>query len=200
MRDLISPATWWVAAVAAVVLILRMTYLDGYDQGFTTAKAVGDAVAADLRESSAREKQQAADAALGELRASQEKGQLLASQLVSTKADLRKTTDKLQGEIDRVTKLYRRNLDAQPEPMPACLFTAGFVRVWNEANSHPAVLPADAASRAADPARGTSTADQLASGVTQQDILQNHVRNGERSATCRVQLKKLIEWNTHGRS
>ncbi|WP_448093565.1 DNA-packaging protein [Pseudomonas lini] len=202
LLDLISPATWCVALIIAVVYGLHLYRQEGYDDGFALGTANGDKIAADLREAFAHEKlglaQVAADAAnkaLTDLRAEQAKGNQLASQLADTKDNLRKTTDKLTGEITHVTKLYRRALNAQPEPLPVAVFTTGFVRVWNTANGISTAMPApNSTSGTATPSSGAGTADDLDSGLGQDQLLTNQVRNGELHGTCRAQLNNLIDW------
>jgi hypothetical protein len=202
LLDLISPATWYVALIVAVVYGLHLYRQEGYDEGFALGTADGDTTAAALRETFTKEKlslaQVAADAAnkaLADLRAEQAKGNQLASQLADTKDNLRKTTDKLTGEIAHVTTLYRRALNAQPEPLPVAVFTTGFVRVWNTANGISTAMPApNSASGTATPSSGAGTADDLDSGLGQDQLLTNQVRNGELHGTCRAQLNNLIDW------
>ncbi|KPA91379.1 hypothetical protein PF66_02262 [Pseudomonas asplenii] len=204
----IKPLLIWLLVVAAAVGGLALTHHDGYEQGFALAKAQGDAAlskqasdhATELRsnaESSAAELKKAAD----ELIAEQARGTQLAADLVAKRDELRAVTDKLNGDIQRVTTLYRRALDAQPEPLPPAVFTAGFVRVWNGAlfsTAAPVAVPStgSATGRADAAGAGPGAADDLIAGVTRADLLANHVRNSEGYAACRAQLKKLIEWNT----
>jgi len=208
LLDLISPATWYVAIVAAVVFGLHLNWQDGYDEGYGLAKSQGETVVADLRETYANEKRVAAEAAttvankiIADLRAEQAKGNQLASQLADTKESLRQTTDRLTGDITRVTTLYRRALNAQPEPLPTAVFTIGFVRVWNTANGFgpgPAMPTPNSPSRTTASASRSGTVDDLDSGVTQDQLLTNQVRNGELHGTCRAQLTSLINWTLNG--
>ncbi|WP_155740634.1 DNA-packaging protein [Pseudomonas fluorescens] len=165
MLALFSSATWYVALIVAVVYGLHVYRQEGYDEGFALATAVGDKATAELRESFTSEKlglaQAAADTAnnaLFDLRAQQTKNNQLTSQLADSKERLRKTTDKLTGEIAHVTQLYRRALDAPREPLPGAVFTVGFVRVWNTANGIRSAMPApnDTSGLAAPPG-GTGT-------------------------------------------
>jgi len=206
--NLVSPFVWYLAVIAAVVIGLHLNHQDGYDEGLARGRADGRADVAEQAQQHAQEKQRMAEAAVeaahkafAERQVEWARGQKIEAELAETKATYRRTTDKLQGEIDRVTTLYRRSLKAEPEARPAGVFTAGFVRVWNQALNPAAVVPATGQSpgRSADPFGPTGAADQLDSGVTQADILKNHVRNSEGYASCRVQLKSLIEWYTHGR-
>lgn len=176
-----------------------------YDAGYSLAESDGDTALAQLREKYATEKKDAAEAQTAEarqanaaLRTEQARGNQLAAQLADTKVNLRKTTDQLTGEISRVTKLYRRALDAQPEPLPAAVFTTGFVRVWNTANgisaTSPTVPAPSSAIRVASPPDGTRVPDDLNSGLGQEQLLTNQVRNAELHGICRAQLNGLIDW------
>lgn len=195
--DLVKPLLWYVAVIGAVVYGIHLNREDGKDEGYRLGKSEGETAVAVLRQEYAVEKQFAADAALEQLRAQQRKGNQLASQLADSKETLRQTTDRLTGDIARVTKLYRRALNAQPEPLPAAVFTVGFVRVWNTANGiapNPAMPTTNGSGRTSAPASGTGTTDDLDSGVTQEQLLTNQVRNGELYGVCRAQLKDLINW------
>lgn len=195
--DLVKPLLWYVAVIGAVVYGIHLNREDGKDEGYRLGKSEGETAVAVLRQEYAVEKQFAADAALEQLRAEQRKGNQLASQLADSKETLRQTTDRLSGEIARVTTLYRRALDAKPEPLPIAVFTNGFVRVWNTANGiapNPAMPTTNGSGRTSAPASGTGTADDLDSGVTQEQLLTNQVRNGELYGVCRAQLKDLINW------
>lgn len=179
-----------------------------YDAGYALAKSQGESAQAKLRETHAIEKQRDAEAAAtaaqmanAELLKEQARNNQLAGQLADTKENLRRTTDRLNGDIALVTTLYRRALDAKPEPLPVAVFTAGFVRVWNTANgiaTRPAVQTPNGSGRAAAPASGAGTADDLDSGLTQKQLLTNQVRNAELHSACRAQLTGLINWTRNG--
>ncbi len=185
-----------------------MNHSDGYEQGFALAKAQGDAALDKQKAEHEAELRHLAEAATTELKkaaneliASQAYGNQLAADLVAKRDELRTVTDKLNGEIQRVTTLYRRALDVQAEPLPPALFTVGFVRVWNSALSGTtatvAVPSSGTTPSGADAAgAGAGAADDLIAGVTRADLLANQIRNGEGYSACRAQLKKLIEWNT----
>ena len=204
----IKPVVIGLLVLAAAVGAVALIYSDGYDQGFALAKAQGDSdldkqkkdheeELRRLAESSAADLKKAAD----ELIASHAYGNQLAADLVAKRDELRTVTENLTGEIKRVTTLYRRALDAQPETLPPALFTVGFVRVWNSAlfgtTATVAVPPSSITSSGVDAAAvRASAADELIAGVTRADLLANQVRNGEGYADCRAQLTKLITWNT----
>lgn len=204
----IKPVLIWLVVVAISVGGLALNHSDGYDQGFAAAKAEGDAaLATQAKEHEAELRYIAESAAIGlkkaadELIASQAYGNQLAADLVAKRDELRTVTDKLTGEIQRVTTLYRRAVDAQPESLPPAVFTVGFVRVWNSAlfgTAAAVAVPASGSTSSGTDAAGAGAgaADDLIAGVTRADLLANQIRNGEGYSACRAQLKKLIEWNT----
>jgi len=209
LLNLIKPATWYVGVIAAVVIGLHLNWQDGYDQGYAKALGEGETAIAKLRLEHSQEQQRIAEAtakaanqAVEDLRVQRDRGDLLATQLADVKESFRKNTDQLKGEIARVTTLYRRTLKSAPEPLPAGVFTVGFVRVWNNANgigtSVPAQQARQAASGIATPPDGAGAADSLDSGVTQPLVLANQIRNGELHSSCRVQLNRLIDWTLNG--
>ena len=205
----IKPVAIWLLVFLAVAT-LTVVRSHSYDQGFALAKAEGDAALAKQAKDHEEEKRRLAESAAADLKkaadeliASHAYGNQLAADLVAKRDELRAVTDKLNGEIQRVTTLYRRALDAQPETLPPALFTVGFVRVWNSAlfgttaaASVAVPAPGSASSGADATPSGAGAADDLIAGVTRADLLANQVRNGEGYAACRAQLTKLIEWNT----
>ena len=185
---------------AAVALTLNLNQQEGYERGYEVAKSEGEVALGKLRLEVANEKKEAAESAAKELAAEKQRGDVLALQLTNKSLELRKNTERLTGEIQRVTTLYRRTLDAPPQPLPVAVFTVGFVRVWNQALTSDAMPASQSTSRTASEGGGAGAVEQLAAGITPADLLTNHVRNSESFAKCRAQLNSLIEWNTHGRN
>ncbi|MNN33850.1 hypothetical protein D3C81_1476240 [compost metagenome] len=75
------------------------------------------------------------------------------------------------------------------------MFTRGFVRVYDAANgldlptaSHPGGTAAQAETAAA--------AEQLDSGIDQQQLLDTHIRNAEQCLNTAAQLDRLIDYLT----
>ncbi|MFF3704851.1 DNA-packaging protein [Pseudomonas qingdaonensis] len=204
----LKPFAVWLVAVGLAVALLAINHSAGYDAGFAAAKANGAAALAKQgRDHEAELRYLAESAAMGlkkaaaDLLAEQARGNQLAADLSTRKEELRTVTDKLSGEVQHVTTLYRRALGAQLEPLPPAGFTSGFVRVWNSAlfgTTFPVAVSSSGAAtgRADASSTGAGTADDLIAGINRADLLSNHVRNSERFAACRAQLNKLIEWNT----
>jgi hypothetical protein len=204
----IKPVVTWLLVLAIAVGSVALVYSNGYDQGFVLAKAQGDSDLDKLKKDHEEELRRLAESAAADMKkaadeliASHAYGYQLAADLIAKRDELRTVTENLTGEIKRVTTLYRRALDAQPETLPPALFTVGFVRVWNSAlfgtTATVAVpSPGTTTSGADATPTGASAADDLIAGVTRADLLANQVRNGEGYAACRAQLTKLIEWNS----
>lgn len=110
----------------------------------------------------------------------------------------------LRQEIDYVTTHYRQSPAAQPEPLPACIFTNGFVGVYNRAISPGGA--ASAAMPAADTAAGTNTAASASataattedalrpSNIRQRDILHHIAEYGSRCQSIEAQLNQLLDY------
>jgi predicted RNase H-like nuclease (RuvC/YqgF family) len=191
---------WIAAAIYGAAL-----FAHGYNQrleGAAEAKAKGDVAISELRlehtESDTKRARQAeADAKelAKKLTEEQTRADGLASSLAEQQRLHRKTTDHLSGEIARVNDLYREALDEPPKPVPACVFTNGWVRVYNEATgSAGAAMPKTAnTGRAAAPPASTTAVEQLRSGVNQTQLLAHHVRYAEQCRNTATQLDLLID-------
>ena len=209
LLNFLSPATWYLGVIAAVVFGLHLNRQDGFDEGYAMGLGERETAIAKLRLEHSQEQQRISDAAakaanqaVKDLRIQRDRGDLLATQLADAKESFRKNTDQLKGEIVRVTTLYRRTLESAPEPLPAGVFTVGFVRVWNKANRIGTAVPAQqtrqTTSGIATSPDGAGAADSLDSGVTQSLVLANQIRNGELHSSCRASLNRLIDWTLNG--
>ena len=101
------------------------------------------------------------------------------------------TAQQLKKEIDRVTSQYRAKPGAPLQPAPRCVFTNGFVGVYNRAIGATSVS-ADQSASGADAA--SDTAEAVDSGVSQQDLLAHAVDNGRRCQDLASQLNRLIDY------
>ncbi|MBG6291036.1 hypothetical protein I5I61_26570 [Pseudomonas nitroreducens] len=167
-------------------------------QGYATAQAEGKA-ALELQqrkyaEAEARRAQQAAaDAKASAKREAEQaaRADRLTADLAEQKRQYRNTTDRLSGEIARVNDLYRDALDAPPKPVPACVLTRGWVRIYDEATGARVPTAADSAGATA-PATAGDPAEQLPSGIDQRAVLAHHVRYAEQCQGTAAQLDALI--------
>lgn len=200
--DILKRLAGPVAVLAVLFLVvagLEAMQATARQQGYDQAQAEGKAALEQLQRKYAeadtqRARQAEADAKAAANRLASEKARAdkLAAELAAQQRQHRKTTDQLAGEIARVNDLYREALDAPPKPVPACLLTRGWVRVYDEATG--ARVPADpAAAGAAAPTGAGGPADQLPSGVDQRAVLAHHVRYAEQCRNTAAQLDALID-------
>lgn len=103
----------------------------------------------------------------------------------------------IRQEIPRVVTVYKTAPGAPALPLPSCVFTTGFVSLWNHALS--GTGPAGAATSgtagtasAADPAADEALLD---SGLDQGEILENHVANSEVNAEVRRRCELLQDFH-----
>lgn len=190
------------ALFAAMALLFNHLETSAYEDGFRQAKSEGDLALEKLErthQGEALERALAAAASAKEaakkLQAEQQRNDYLAASLAEQQRKHRTTTDRLTGEIARVNDLYRKALDAEPEPVPACVFTAGWVRVYDEATgaAAPGLPAADVSGRAAAQGAEARALDQLDSGIGPRDLLTHHVRYAEQCKSTAAQLGALID-------
>lgn len=193
----------FIAAAIAWHQLIESWKSTAYNKGYASAQKEGAIALEQLRGehleqelARARAAEASAKESAKRLQDAQAHNDKLAADLATQQRQHRKTTDYLSGEIARVNDLYRTALDAEPEPLPTCVFTAGFVRVWDEATGArtPTALPA-----ATDPERAAAqvaqarAADQLDSGISQNTLLAHHVRYAEQCKNTAAQLDALID-------
>ena len=194
--------------LAILVVVLLGWYLlieswnaEAYRKGYGAAQTEGALALEKLRGehqeqelARAQAAEASAKAAAKRLQDEQARNDKLASDLAEQQRQHRKTTDYLTGEIARVADLYREALDAPPKPLPACVFTAGWVRVYDEAIGARAAVPAAADSgRAAAQGAEARAAEQLDSGLSQAALLGHHIRYAEQCRNTAAQLDALID-------
>lgn len=177
--------------------VLRDAYYTGYGKAQTEGALALEKLRGEHQEQELA-RAQAAEAsakdAVKRLQEEQARNDKLASDLAEQQRQNRKTTDYLTGEIARVADLYREALDAPPKPLPACVFTAGWVRVYDEAIGARAAVPAAADSgRAAAQGAEARAAEQLDSGLSQAALLGHHIRYAEQCRNTAAQLDALID-------
>jgi hypothetical protein len=190
------------ALVAALGLLVNYLENAAYGDGFKQAQSDGELALEKLRSEHlqldlvrAKAINASAKAAAKKLLDEQARNDQLAADLAEQQRTHRKTTDRLTGEIARVNDLYRDALDAPPKPLPACVFTAGWVRVYDEATGAITTGMPSAADtgRAAAQVTEGHAAEQLDSGISQRDILEHHTRYAEQCRNTAAQLDLLID-------
>lgn len=193
----------WLPLVLIAALGLLVNHLErsAYRDGYAKARDEGALALEKLRGeyqeqelARVRAAEASAKAAAKRLQEEQARNDKLASDLAEQQRQHRQITDRLSGEIARVNDLYREALDAPPKPLPACVFTRGWVRLYDEATGARTAVPT-----AADPGRAAAqvaqarAADQLDSGVSQRAVLAHHIRYAEQCRNTAAQLDALID-------
>jgi small-conductance mechanosensitive channel len=190
----------WPLLLAAVLAALVWRYgAVQWQSGYAQAKAEGDSALAGLRLQHSREETERAEAAMVQnsqatqtLQREQQRANDLAAELASQQRHNRQTTDRLSGEIARVNDLYREALDAPAKPLPACVFTVGWVHIYDQASGAALPDPADSSGTAAPP-NAASAAAQLDSGLSQRELLAHHIQYAELCRNTTRQLELLID-------
>lgn len=104
----------------------------------------------------------------------------------------------IREEVPRVVTRYIRVPGAAPEPIPDCVFTRGYVRVWNQAVQVSAGQAAGAAAgvHAAVPGAGAAQApaELERAAIEPGDLLDNHIANAEVSSVVRESCEGLQQW------
>lgn len=184
------------ATVGAGVWLHHSIYAAGFEDG----QREGQVDVANLKRTHAEElatQQTAAreqlDTLLSRLQTSQQHINQIAGELAQQQRQYRDTTDRLKGELSRVTTQYRRSLTAAPEPLPACVFTRDFVRLYDEATGAYPLPTTQHSTGAAASTDSANTAGELDSGLTQSQFLEHHIRYAEQCRSITAQLNGLID-------
>jgi hypothetical protein len=182
----------WLRILAPVLIYLACTLAAGL-LGYRIAERDADLELTSLRLEHAEAVRLSTEQAAKALQAEQQRADALAAQLAEQQREHRTTRDQLQKEVTRVSTLYRKALDAAPEPVPACVFTRGWVRLYDRATgAELPAAPADPAGAAA-PAAEAAAAEQLDSGVSQAGLLAHHIDYAEQCRNSAAQLDRLID-------
>lgn len=104
------------------------------------------------------------------------------------------TRTALEKRIANVTTQYRKSLDQPPVPLPHCVFTAGWVQVYDASIGLPERAAADHSAAGLDGEAGAADpAAELDSGITQADILQHIGAYGQRCRDIESQLITVLD-------
>lgn len=103
-------------------------------------------------------------------------------------------------EVPRATSLWKPSPSAPAQALPACIFTRGFVGVWNSAfeAGHDVERLSAAAGRVAGGSAGdraVDDADLLDAGIARADLLTNHIANADADDACRDRFAAVKDWD-----
>lgn len=170
----------------------------GYHLGFKEATKNGDLAMATYKTGLATVTADGLNKALQNFGQRVAFGNLLTGQLVDQERSHAQTAADLHAQVPHVTTVYLPAPAAKPVPIPACVFTRGWLRGYNAAIG---AAVSDAAQGAGVPAQATDTAgapsgdDELAPvAITQADVLNHHIDYAARTKDLEAQLNKLIDY------
>ncbi|MGL4885493.1 MAG: hypothetical protein ACRC4V_03945 [Aeromonas veronii] len=196
LLPLIAALLLLVAAAGGGFVLHRVGFSDGVKVGRSEGDVKVEKLARDHAELIAKKEKEARErleTLTTRLQSQQHSLNEMASQLADQQRDYRTATERLTGELNRVTTQYRRSLDAAPEPLPACVFTRDFVRLYDDATGAYPMPETRHPGGAAASSDTTDAAWQLDSGISQRTFLAHHIRYAEQCRATAAQLNKLID-------
>ena len=179
------------AGLPALVGAALTAFAVGAVSGYWLTKRYDDAKFAVWQAQLAQSKAVAAEQARQREQAWARRAEQLSAALLDEQQAHATSAQQLKKEIDRVTSQFRAKPGAPLQPAPRCVFTNGFVSVYNRAigaDGLPANQPAGAVDATPD------AADAVDSGVSQQDVLAHIVDNGQHQRDIASQLNRLIDY------
>lgn len=167
----------------------------GYGLGFRQAEALGERNLGALKTLNAEQSEANAKQSQGQLLAQVIRANAADALLIQIRAQHQTELQQLQGRIPHVTTQYRPAPGAAPQPIPRCVFTAGWLRDYNAALGVPTPTESTTAGHAQAATGTTSGADAelLESGVTPADILAHAQDYGVWARNNLAQLNALLD-------
>ncbi|MCA8016174.1 hypothetical protein LGM38_29465 [Burkholderia vietnamiensis] len=195
MTEAISKYAKVVASIVVAVLIV-FAFAKTYQHGYSVAAAHGDKALADYRVSVEHAAASAASDAFGRYAADVTRASAAESGYLTVQSTVAQTATALKERIDHVAQPHRSppvpgpNNDA---PVVGCVFSRGFVRVWNDAAGIADVgdFPVPTSADPADAVVGPDADAAADSGVSQADVLAWFVDYAARSRDTESKLKAV---------
>ncbi|ENG0235606.1 hypothetical protein [Burkholderia multivorans] len=180
------------AIAIAIAALVAYAFVWTYERGYSAAKAVGDKALSDYKAQAQADAAKAASDAFGKYADNVLRGQTAESAFLKSQAGSASETKALKEQIDVVTKpqIVVRTVESAA-PVEPCLFTRGFVRLWNAAagiadDGHGAL---QASAGPGSPTYGAGTDAATCSGVSPADILDWFVDYANRTRTLEDKLR-----------
>lgn len=184
--------------VLAVILYVAALLAHGHAQwsgGYNEAKAEGDQALAELKLKHAEQALQVTVESKQQLLQQVTRANQAEDLLLSTFDRHAEEVQQLKERIPNVTTIYRPTPGAAAQPIPRCVFTAGWLRDYNTALGVPAPRAGTAAAGSAKAPWATpgTDAELLESGVTPADILAHAQDYGRWARNNLAQLNALLD-------
>lgn len=177
---------------------LLLALLFGGGCGYHLGGARGDARVAMLQQEYKQAELDTIAASESSRKRDQARADHLASELVKTQQTLQAAQITQIKKVPYVTTVYIPTQASMPVAIPRPVFTTGFVRVWDSANGIDlsATRPASCLMDGEAGTRKTLDSNCLRdSGISEADILNNHIDNAARCREIEAVLDKYIAWH-----
>lgn len=173
--------------------------LAGTVAGYRFGTARGDARVAQLTADYRKAQIDAVAATEADRNRKQALADRLAVELAATQADLHAAQIKLTQRVSNVTTVYlpASSVASEPVPIPRTVFTTGFVQLWDAANGIDLPAPGEAScSVGGEAGIGETVGPECLrdSGISQAEILTNHIDNAMRCRAIEATLDKYIQF------
>ena len=182
----------WAAAGAMVMLLI------GGGVGYGLGTARGEARVATLQSEFDQATLKAMTSAAAAQQRELARADQLAAELARTQTDLQEARIQLTRKVSNVTTVYVPAQASAPVALPPAVFTVGFARLWDAANGLSLPAASEAACRLdgeADSGEALGTGCLADSGITQAELLTNHIDNAARCRAIEATLDKYIAWH-----
>ncbi|HZZ04624.1 hypothetical protein [Paraburkholderia sp.] len=190
-----------IAGIAVAVVIaglVALAFEKTYTHGYNVAKAAGDASLSGYKALVAQGDAKAASDAFGRYATDVKRGQVAEAGFINVQTASAGQAEAIKEQIDGVTQphtqpasLVASQSSSTVTPVYSCVFSRGFVRLWNAAagiadDSDRALQGASGTGAASDRSSSDATTD---SGVSQADILDWFVDYANRAHGTENKLK-----------
>lgn len=186
---------WQIALVIVAVVLVYLYGQSKWTEGYEQAAAKGVAALSAPKTQQAEAALEASNQAQSDLLRQVTRAQAAEESLFQQFGMHADEVKQLQERIPHVTTQYKASVAAAPQPIPRCVFTAGWLRDYNTALGVPAASSATAAGAPAKAASATpgTDAELLESGVTPADILAHAQDYGRWARDNLAQLNALLD-------
>ncbi|WP_104565834.1 hypothetical protein [Ralstonia mannitolilytica] len=192
-----NPLIKFASEALGLAVLAILWYALGHHYGFQAAKHAGELEMAAYKGGLASASAQQMSNAMQKFGQRVAFGNLLTSQLVAQERSHAQTAADLHAQVPHVTTVYRPAQAAQPAPIPACVFTRGWLHRYNAAigAAVPAAAETTSLSPQASDAAAAAEGDDLApAGIDPAGILNHHIDYGARARDLEAQLNGLIDY------
>lgn len=171
----------------------------GYTKGFGVAQTAGNTALSTYKQTAQAAQATAVATANQDYYSAMAKANQAEQALMDATRQLASQSQQIKEQVDAVTHTYRPSPNVPAGPLPQCVFTRGFVRLWNDAIGANNRASAVQGSTAVTVSGTTPTTDDAVnSGLSQADILDWVIDYGARNQSVEKQLNELLDMQQQG--